>query len=66
VAEINGRNGNGAVANWIQFGILLLAILAAAVHAESRMARMEQGWNDLVQRVTVIEQRIDAKFDGQR
>lgn len=57
---------NSTVANWIQFGILLLAMLGLAMHGEGRLSHLEQGQKDLGDHVATLEQRIDRAFDRSR
>ncbi len=44
--------------DWIQFALLLLALLAAAVHVESRLSRIEQHLTDQDRAIEVINGRL--------
>jgi len=46
--------------DWIQFALLLVALLAAAVHVESRLSRIEQHLTDQDRALEVINGRLQA------
>lgn len=57
---------NGKYANWIQFALLLVSLLALAIHGEGRLARVEQQLADdadarreLAQRMANVEAKLD-------
>ena len=54
------------VANWIQFALLLLSILALATHGEGRLARVEQRQEDMQRDLSNVAANLtalDAKVD---
>jgi hypothetical protein len=58
--------GQVKIANWIQFVLLLMAILAHAVYTEGRIAKMEQRLEDDKEaRSQLMKQldRIEGKVD---
>ena len=46
--------------DWIQFALLMLALLGIAVHVESRIARMEQHLTDQDRALEVINARLQS------
>lgn len=46
--------------DWIQFALLLLALLSAMVHVESRLSRIEQHLTDQDRALEVIQGRLQA------
>ena len=45
--------------DWIQFALLVVTLLAAAVHVERRIARIEQHLVDQDRDNTLIQQRLE-------
>lgn len=53
-ADIQAR-----AANWIQFALLLVAILLMALHGEGRLSRMEQKLEDGDRDRTIIQDQLN-------
>ncbi len=46
--------------DWIQFGLLLVVLLAIAVHVESRLSSIEQHLKDQDKSLEVIDGRLQS------
>ncbi len=46
--------------DWIQFALLLVVLLAVAVHVESRLSRIEQHLTDQDRALEVMNGRLQA------
>lgn len=47
------------IANWIQFAIVLLALLGLALHAEGRLSRVEQQLADAETNRQLMQKQLD-------
>jgi hypothetical protein len=62
-----------SLANWIQFGLLLLTLISFALHIEGRLSHVEQHVTDgdvsrgeIMQQLDRIESRIDSMENSLR
>jgi hypothetical protein len=47
------------LSNWIQFALLLLAMLAMALHGEGRLSRIEQRMDDSDKERTAMQEQLN-------
>jgi hypothetical protein len=52
--------------DWIQFALLLVVLLAVAVHVESRLSRIEQHLTDQDRALEVINGRLQSSDPAAR